>query len=108
MTLTTLPVGIVAEDYERIEAAVMETARGRWFLMEYARRQRSAETARLVDAVARLEARIASLARAPLAASTNGEAETPPIAATPPGDSRLFALSRLDRLSLEDKLSLFS
>lgn len=42
-----------------IEQAVMETARGRWFLLEYARRQRAAETQRLTDAVDRLEAMIA-------------------------------------------------
>ena len=39
-----------------IEQAVMETARGRWFLLEYARRQRAAETQRLADLVDRLEA----------------------------------------------------
>ncbi|OBS53290.1 hypothetical protein A8B73_06835 [Methylosinus sp. 3S-1] len=33
----------------------METVRGRWFLLEYARRQRAAETERLVQAVDRLE-----------------------------------------------------
>ena len=27
------------EDYDAIEAAVMETSRGRWFLSEYARRK---------------------------------------------------------------------
>ena len=42
-----------------IEQAVMETARGRWFLLEYARRQRAAETQRLTDAVDRLEAMMA-------------------------------------------------
>lgn len=44
-----------AEDYEAIEAAVMETARGRWFLMEYARRNRHADTNLLLDALSRLE-----------------------------------------------------
>jgi hypothetical protein len=43
------------EDYEAIEAAVMETARGRWFLAEYARRMRAAETAKLLEAVTRIE-----------------------------------------------------
>src|SRR4051794_14161216 len=38
-----------------IEAAVMETARGRWFFIEYDRRRRAAETAQLLDAVTRLE-----------------------------------------------------
>ncbi len=43
------------EDYEAIEAAVMETARGRWFLAEFAIRNRSADTRILLDAIQRLE-----------------------------------------------------
>ncbi len=43
------------EDYGLIESAVMETARGRWFLSEYARRNRSADTRILLDAIKRLE-----------------------------------------------------
>jgi hypothetical protein len=43
------------EDYEQIEAAVLETARGRWFLAEHARRERAAERARLLFSVQRLE-----------------------------------------------------
>ena len=35
-------------EYEAIRAAVMETARGRWFLGEHARRNRHAETSRLL------------------------------------------------------------
>ena len=41
----TSPLG--EEDYEAIESAVMETARGRWFLSEFARRNRTADTAML-------------------------------------------------------------
>ncbi|WP_157234734.1 hypothetical protein [Methylosinus sp. LW4] len=55
MNLPAPPTGLYPEDYERIEAAVMETVRGRWFLLEYARRQRAEETERLVLAVDRLE-----------------------------------------------------
>jgi hypothetical protein len=43
------------EDYEAIEAAVMETARGRWFLREYARRNRHADTQAVLDAVMQLK-----------------------------------------------------
>jgi hypothetical protein len=43
------------EDYEQIEAAVLETARGRWFLAEHARRERASERARLMFSVQRLE-----------------------------------------------------
>ncbi len=42
-------------DYEAIEAAVMETPRGRWFLSEYLRRHQAKETERLLAAIARLE-----------------------------------------------------
>ena len=37
-------------DYEAISAAVMETGRGRWFLAEYAKRNRNADTAMVLDA----------------------------------------------------------
>jgi chemotaxis protein CheZ len=52
---TPQPPALSREDYEAIEAAVMETSRGRWFLAEYARRNRHADTAVLLDAIARLE-----------------------------------------------------
>lgn len=42
-------------EYEAICAAVMETARGRWFLAEYARRNRNADTRVVLEAVERLE-----------------------------------------------------
>jgi chemotaxis regulatin CheY-phosphate phosphatase CheZ len=45
-------------DYEAIEAAVVETNRGRWFLAEYARRNRHADTRMLLTAIDRLEAAI--------------------------------------------------
>lgn len=44
-----------AVDYDAIELAVMETARGRWFLKEFAARNRQADTTVLLDAIARLE-----------------------------------------------------
>jgi hypothetical protein len=47
-------------NFEEIEAAVMETARGRWFLAEYARRHRAADTAAILEAIARLEAKLAA------------------------------------------------
>ncbi|CAH1653258.1 conserved hypothetical protein [Hyphomicrobiales bacterium] len=42
-------------DYEAIEAAVMETARGRWFMTEYAKRNRQADTLQLLGAIERIE-----------------------------------------------------
>ena len=43
------------EDYDAISSAVMETARGRWFLAEYARRNRSSDTDQVLKAIERLE-----------------------------------------------------
>jgi chemotaxis regulatin CheY-phosphate phosphatase CheZ len=51
MSLTPLS----QDDYEAIEAAVMETGRGRWFLAEFAKRNRVADTNMLLEAMARLE-----------------------------------------------------
>ncbi len=42
-------------DYDAICAAVMETSRGRWFLAEYARRNRQADTQVVLSAIERLE-----------------------------------------------------
>ena len=49
------PQGMSEADYETIEAAVTETVRGRWFLGEFARRNRAAELRQLLDAMARIE-----------------------------------------------------
>jgi chemotaxis regulatin CheY-phosphate phosphatase CheZ len=45
-------------DYEAICAAVMETLRGRWFLAEYARRNRHSDTKVVLSAIERIEAMI--------------------------------------------------
>ena len=50
-----LPEGIRVSDYHLIEDAVMETPRGRWFLREFAQRIRAVETAKLLDAISRLQ-----------------------------------------------------
>lgn len=44
-----------ASQYDAIEDAVRETERGRWFLTEYARRNRNADTEVLLDAIRRIE-----------------------------------------------------
>ncbi len=49
--LSTVPEA----EYDAIESAVMETARGRWFLAEYARRNRNADTQTLLEAIGRIE-----------------------------------------------------
>src|SRR4051812_26711996 len=48
------------EDYAAISEAFMETSRGRWFLSEYARRNRNADTRMVLDAVARIEQNLAA------------------------------------------------
>lgn len=68
-------------DFEAIEAAVMETERGRWFLREYARRLRESDNSRIEAALARIESRL------PIAANPVREAET-----------RIVALSVQQRL----------
>src|SRR6266702_668306 len=48
------------EDYAAISEAFMETSRGRWFLGEYAKRNRNADTTMVLDAVARIEETLAA------------------------------------------------
>src|SRR5690242_17070405 len=42
-------------DYDAITAAVMETVRGRWFLGEFAKRNRNADTERILERIDRIE-----------------------------------------------------
>lgn len=55
MTSIPPPQGMTDADYESIEAAVTETVRGRWFLAEFARRTRAADSKLLLEGMARLE-----------------------------------------------------
>jgi chemotaxis protein CheZ len=52
---TTPPAPLSEADYGAIESAVLETNRGRWFLAEYARRNRNADTTMLLAALERIE-----------------------------------------------------
>jgi hypothetical protein len=58
MAMIPPPEGLSAEDYDAIEAAVVETVRGRWFLAEYTRRSRVDELRQMLDGLARLEATV--------------------------------------------------
>lgn len=51
-------------DYQAIRDVFMETERGRWFLAEYAKRNRNADTAMVLEAVARIEQNMAAQAEA--------------------------------------------
>ena len=42
---------VTDSDYDAIESAIMESSRGRWFLAEYARRNRHANTQLLLSAI---------------------------------------------------------
>lgn len=53
------------QDYEAIQAAVMETERGRWFLTEYAKRNRVANTDMLLTAIQKLETSVAEKSTQP-------------------------------------------
>lgn len=50
------PASHAEDDFDAIEEAVMETARGRWFLDQYAARLRTRETSALLTGMRRLEA----------------------------------------------------
>lgn len=52
------PAPLSEADYETIESAVMETSRGRWFLAEFARRNRHADTTMLLKALERIESAV--------------------------------------------------
>ncbi len=82
------------EDYGAIHEAFMETARGRWFLTEYAKRNRNADTCAVLDAVARIEDTLAR--QKPAAEAVEPEAIEPetaePIPAAP--DPRLAELEQ--------------
>jgi hypothetical protein len=62
------------EDYAAISEAFMETARGRWFLGEYAKRNRNADTSMVLDAVARIEEALVAQRQA-AAAEDAGQAQ---------------------------------
>jgi hypothetical protein len=58
--ISARPVMPSDADYDAIREAFMETSRGRWFLTEYAKRNRNADTHMVLDAVARIEQSLAA------------------------------------------------
>ena len=119
MPVPTLPANLTPADYETIEAAVMETVKGRWFLMEFARRNRSHEMAQIRETLARMERTMsAGLRQAETFAPDAGIAPDPFQQAEMlddwAADARRDAteavnpLSALDALPIRDKLALFA
>ena len=64
MSQPPAPAPLTDADYEAIAAAVLETARGRWFLAEHARRNRHADTRLVLKAIERIEQAIAARSNA--------------------------------------------
>jgi hypothetical protein len=90
------------EDYEAISAAFMETSRGRWFLGEYARRNRNADTRMVLDAVARIEENLAVQKKA---TPDDGLAETLVAIRNAVDEARAAGLAALDGLALQESLA---
>jgi hypothetical protein len=65
MPLPPAPAPYTDADFETIAAAVLETARGRWFLAEHARRNRNADTKLVLAAIEKLERMLAQRAEGP-------------------------------------------
>lgn len=96
------------KDYEEIESAVMETARGRWFLREYARRNRNADTAMLLRAMQKLETAMPEVAERASGAAGRRElagmsaaiakARLEIAAVVPPGGGKSLAAAATDEL----------
>jgi len=81
-------------DYAAIHDVFMETARGRWFLAEFARRNRNADTRMVLDAVARIERSLAAPKDAPAANLADAFAAVREIVA----DARRQARALLQRM----------
>ena len=90
------------EDYNAISEAFMETSRGRWFLGEYAKRNRNADTRMVLDAVARIEETIAAQKK-PVA--DNGLAEALVAIKAALVEARAEATTALGDLALEENLA---
>lgn len=134
MSMASLPVQrcpesyMTPKDYEAIEGAVMETVRGRWFLMEFARRNRAQELGQMRDALSRLEKAVLARSEAhaepavpaaeltPLEIVPPKEAPPPlaavimPFTSSPPPSRPaicLEALSPFDAMPVDQKMALF-
>jgi hypothetical protein len=89
-------------DYDAISAAFMETSRGRWFLGEYAKRNRNADTRMVLDAVARIEQNLAAQKNA---APDNELADALTVLRSAVDEARLAASEAIDGLAIEEALA---
>src|SRR6185437_10592906 len=90
------------EDYDAISEAFMETARGRWFLGDYAKRNRTADTRMVLDAVARIEQALAAQKTEP---PDNGLAEALAAIGSAVERARTATSAALDGFALEAALA---
>ncbi len=90
------------EDYDAIREAFMETSRGRWFLGEYAKRNRNADTRMVLDAVARIEETLAAQKKPP---PDPGLAEALAGIRAALAEARTVAVVALGDLALEENLA---
>jgi hypothetical protein len=90
------------EDYDAISQAFMETSRGRWFLGEYAKRNRNADTCMVLDAVERIEQTIA--AQKP-PAPESGLTEALAAIRHAVGEARAAATAAVEDLALQETLA---
>ncbi|HEY3792277.1 MAG TPA: hypothetical protein VGM09_10645 [Bradyrhizobium sp.] len=94
------------QDYDAISEAFMETSRGRWFLGEYAKRNRNADTRMVLDAVERIEQSLAAQREPePAPALDNGLAEAIEAIKAALQEARAAASAAIDNLALEQHLA---
>jgi hypothetical protein len=91
------------EDYEAIREAFMETARGRWFLDEFAKRNRNADTRMVLDAVSRIEETLAAQRQPPPPEDKRPQMLAAISAAVDQADQT--ASAALDGLGIEESLA---
>jgi hypothetical protein len=85
-------------EYDAVYAAVTATERGRWFLAEYANRNRNADTQLLANALARIEA---AVARDAPAQAINGPTSATDGAAVAPVEAFPAAVTEEQRFAAE-------
>jgi hypothetical protein len=90
------------QDYDAIREAFMETSRGRWFLGEYAKRNRNADTRMVLDAVARIEEALAAQKQP---AFDNGLADAMAAIRAAVEEARAAASAALGELALAENLA---
>jgi hypothetical protein len=94
------------EDYAAISEAFMETSRGRWFLGEYAKRNRNADTSKVLDAVARIEESLSAQRQSTVESIRDEQLEQVLAALRAAVEAtQASAIAALDGLSFEQQLA---